>query len=65
MSASARRHPRVALAAGGSGGGGDDPPSRRLSRELAAAIKILQQARLELIEEIRRELAREGEEDDG
>jgi hypothetical protein len=53
---SARRAPRLALAgaSGGDGGGsaGDGGGGRGLSR----AIELLQRTRLELIEEIRREL---------
>lgn len=55
MSTSARRQPRLALA-GGSGGG--EPPSWQLlnSPKLKQAIRLLERSRIELIEEIRREL---------
>jgi hypothetical protein len=55
MPTSARRHPRLALA-GGSGGG--EPPSWYLlnSPKLRQALRLLEMSRLEIIEEIRREL---------
>ncbi len=58
MTTSARAKPRLALAAGGAGGGGGNgggggPP---MTPELRQAIRLLQLSRLELIEEIRKEL---------
>ena len=61
MATSARARPRLALAGGFDGGGG--PPSQRLvmTPQLRQAIRLLQLSRLELIEEIRREIARKDE----
>lgn len=52
MATSARRRPRLALAAGGAGGGGGPP----MTPELREAIRLLRMSRLELIKAIRDDL---------